>query len=289
VWTWGGLTGKTNSTATTRVYSSVINGTGRLSPWRVESVGLPQPIYRGANSVAGPFLMTFCVSYGGGRTSSDVAFSFLSQSGLSPFSSIPTGLPIVLYAAAAPDFRRGTIFLPGGQTDRDGVGNLANDVIYFRLTRQARETIASLNTREEIAASTEITTGTTAPGPAGAGGGAVGNLPSGPVQGFLPYDVARRQLAANTGRPLIAYFHMEGSGPSEDQKRRLLADPGLAALSQRAIFAWVDVRESPQLAQQFGIFRAPTWILYDPAGRELGRAARSLSSAELSAGIQSVQ
>jgi hypothetical protein len=51
----------------------------------------------------------------------------------------------------------------------------------------------------------------------------------------------------------------------------------------------VDVKESPQIAQSFGIFRAPTWILYDPQGRELGRAARALTSSELAAGIASVK
>lgn len=285
VWTWGGLKGTKNTTASTSVYSSVISGTGRLSPWKEESVPLPAAIYRGANAVAGPFLMTFCVSYGGGKLSSDVMFSYLSPSGLSPFTKIPTGLKVQLYTACAPDFRRGMIYLPGGQRDFSSAGSFAKDVIYFRLTRQARDTIQTLNTRDEIAQSSEIT----APTPAAPAGAGAAVPTSGPLPGFLPYDEARRLLDNRSGKPLITYFHMEGSGPSEAQRQRLVQDAGMQALSQKAIFAWVDVRQSPQLAQQFGIFRAPTWILYDPNGRELGRAARALGSAELTAGIQSVR
>lgn len=287
VWTWGGLTTTKSSSASNAVYSSVINGTGRLSPWRKESTTLPDPIYRGANAVAGPFLMTFCVSYVGGKTSNDVVFSYLSPQGLSPFTKLPTALPVQIYTACAPDFRRGTIYLPGGQTEYSDVG-MAQDVIYFRLTKSARDTIQTLNTREEIAQSSEINNSSPAPAtsrvPAGAGATAPGPLP-----GFLPYDQARRQLLANSGKPLVAYFHMDGSAPSEAQKQRMAQDPGLPGLTQRAIFAWVDVRQSPQIAQQFGIFRAPTWILYDPQGRELGRAARALTSADIAAGIQSVK
>jgi hypothetical protein len=288
IWTWGGLSGTTNQTAISAVFSAPILGSGRLGPWRVEpqQAHLPQPIYRAANAVAGPFLMTFCPTYAGGRISNDVVFSYLSPNGLSPWQPIPTGLPMKLFSTCAPDYRRGTIFILGGRAS--STQPPLPEVIYFRLTQSARQTIQTLNTQDELSQSSEITA-TRVGETSRLAIDAAAQSSTGAVPGFLPYEQARRALATAGGRPLIAYFHMNGSAPSESQKQRLLQDPGLQALMDRAIFAWVDVKESPQIAQSFGIFRAPTWILYDPQGRELGRATKSLSSGELAAGISSVK
>jgi hypothetical protein len=288
IWTWGGLTGKTSQTATGVVFSAPILGSGRLGRWRAEpqQAHLQKPLYRAANAVAGPFLMTFCPSYPGSKVSNDVVFSYLSPNGLSPWQPIPTGLPMKMFTTCASDYRRGTIFIPGGRVASGQPG--LKDVIYFRLTQSARQTIQTLNSQDEIAQSSEITE-TRVGESSRLGIDAAMQSADGSVPGFLPYEQARRALTAGGGRPLIAYFHMNGSAPSEAQKQKLLQDPGLKALMDRCIFAWVDVKESPQIAQSFGIFRAPTWILYDPQGRELGRAARALTSSELAAGIASVK
>ena len=111
----------------------------------------------------------------------------------------------------------------------------------------------------------------------------------GALAGFLPYDVARRQLSGASGKPLIAYFHLRGSKPSEAQAELLRQDPQLPTVAESALLAWIDVRENPQLAQQLGVMRAPTWVLYNTNGLEQGRASKALTVADLRAGIDAAR
>jgi hypothetical protein len=287
VFTWGGLTSNDSSSGDGSVYSSTILGSGRLGPWQKDARSLPANVFAGANAVAGPFLMTFAGNFQGAASSSDVLFTYATPNALSAWSIFPANLPMRRYTACAPDYRRGTIFLSGGRPSVEEV-NHTKSVIYFRLTGQAKATIQTLNTKDEVAVSQEISSVKVGEATQSAYS-AQTELAKGALPGFLPYEDARRQLTGAGGRPLVAYFHMEGSGPSEAQKRKLAADAGLSTLQSKAIFTWVDVKSNPQLAQQFGIFRAPTWILYDSTGRELGRTAKALGSAEIQAGIASVR
>ena len=291
VWVWGGLPTGENKPGSKRVFSSPILATGRLGPWREEYPSLPVAFYRGANATAGPYLVTFCGTYAGGALSSDVVYAQVTDNGLGQWLRIQPNLPMRLYTTAAPDYRRGNIYIPGGGFSHGRVEPLRSDVVFFRLTPQAREAVRQSVSREVAADTEEIS------GEGERGGGANGSLTyktqysdaEGALPGFLPYEVARRELDGPQARPLIAYFHMTGAQPSEEQAKILKSDAAFGRLADKALLAWVDVRQSPQTASQFGVMRVPTWILYNSQGEELGRTSRKVTVSQLMKGIEGAE
>lgn len=283
VWVYGGLTGQTSESAVGWVFSAPIMANGRLGQWRQEATEIPVGIYRGSNAVAGPYLMAFCVSYSGNTVSSDVVFSGVYGDSIMPWQRISTPLPMTKFTACATDYRRGRIYIPGGGF---GSSEATARVGYFELTESARrEAIGATQT-----ASADIT-------PSLSKGSANSNrltyqtqdaLPQNALEGFLPYEQGRRKLF-DTGMPMLVYFHLDRARPAQQQADALRNDPEFQSLTNRAIFTWVDVVESPQVAQSLGVFRSPTWILYDNQGIEKGRAEKALTAAELRAGLEAMQ
>ncbi len=288
VYVWGGLPTKESTPTSIYVLSSPILASGRLGRWEREAGTLPVGIYRGANAVAGPYLMTFCPSYEGGKISSDIVYTSLTSRGLEPWQRMQFNLPMKVYTTCAPDYRRGIIYVPGGAKGREVNSDVAKDVLFFRLTQEAKQYVRG-TVSETVASNTvEI------PDSAGLENGEFtfatqDQLPGDALPGFLPYEVARRELSKSRDRPLIAYFHMSAAKPSQDQVSRLRDDPQLKELTDKALMAWIDVKSSPQLASQVGIFRVPTWVLYTRDGFEQGRASDILTVPQLLAGVDASQ
>ncbi|MCC6548242.1 hypothetical protein IT570_13845, partial [Candidatus Sumerlaeota bacterium] len=150
VWVWGGLPTESSKDVSNRVFSAAILSDGRLAPWREEPTKLPVPMYMGVPSSAGPFMMSFCPKKLGKNnateTTSDIYFTSINPGlgGLKPWTSMKSSLPVRLYLAAAPDYRRGRVYIPGGRVKRGDAnandpGQFDNGVFMFTLSPKARE------------------------------------------------------------------------------------------------------------------------------------------------------
>ncbi len=172
---------------------------------------------------------------------------------------ITTGLPNRIYFALAPDYRRGTIYVTGGKPSR---GKVPPDpqVFRFRLSRQASTTPEP--TPPPMAAAQG------APTPVQYSYQALSRVSPYALPGFLSFEDARRQAATPPGHLLILYFHSENATKCREQKQML--PQGVQSLAGQTVFGWIDVADSPQLAQQLGIFRVPTWVLFNRLGQPLG-------------------
>jgi len=310
VYVWGGQTSvKAGSgTISSQVFSCAILSTGRLGDWRKETTRLPVGFLASAGAVAGPYLMSFCPRTDPGGYSSDVWFSSITPGGLSPWQRVTTALPMQRYIAAAPDYRRGTIYIPGGRIDpQERDESVDYRVFFFSLSGDARrateEKLALAQSPESRAGGSDSTAdrATIAPAALSPGPGVATNPETqtqytflaqdrvdGASPGFMAYPRARLAVAQRPSRPLILYFNLKGSKPCEQQKQ-VFADPTFTPLTQQAVFAWIDDAEWPQLSQQLGIYRSPAWVIYNPQGAECGRHFGVLSPAELAQGISSCQ
>jgi hypothetical protein len=305
VYVWGGRTDRAmtpfNSIISARVFSSPILSTGRLGPWREESSSIPIPIHSAACAVAGPFLMSFCPRDHTNTARNDVIFSCVTPQGLSAWQRIETTLPVRFYVAAAPDYRRGTIYIPGGRIDQQERDESVEDrVFFFELAPQVRSAaeqqlayVQSGSAQEAAAMETQPPPGSVASAaPATAASAAQftyqvqSQAARGSVQGFLPYSQARMALDRQSGKPLVLYFNLDGARLCIKQTEILQA-PEFSPLTQEAVFAWIENREWPQLAQQLGIYRSPAWVIYNSNGGECGRHMGVLTAEQLAQGIQS--
>ena len=277
VYAWGGLTNTdyTKPEPSSSVFSAPILASGLIGTWTTEKVTLPKPFYAGCSSVAGPYLMTFSASYGRTELSNDVWWTYVTREGIQPWQRQPTQIPMNIYHAIAPDYRRGAIYVSGGRTTRNSPK--LGDILAFRLTDGARQSAVETWTSERAAHSTAIASVTT-------GGNysyqAAAAAPTGALPGFLSVDRARAAYAQNPAKPLVLYFNVEGAKPCADQ-RALLADPAARSILDKGSFAWVNALEHPQLNQQLGVYRVPTWIFYDRNGEVKTRVPGVMSVAEI--------
>ncbi|MEO8376031.1 MAG: hypothetical protein ABI579_00035 [Candidatus Sumerlaeota bacterium] len=269
VWTWGGLPSRNSKETSNRIFSAAILSDGRLAPWREEPTKLPVSYYMGVSSSAGPYLMTFCPKQligGNTEASSDVYFTSITPGlgGLKQWTNVPSNLPVKLYLAIASDYRRGRVYIPGGRTKGGDSTNAADlfdkGVFMFTLSPKARaeykdeaETAETVRTGSYTYQKSDI-------------------LPATAVPGFLSLSAARRfSSTENPRKPLVLYFHKEGVKTC-DQQVEILKDPAFADVSKLAGFAWMDTETWPQLRSQLGVYRVPTWIVYNANTQELGRA-----------------
>lgn len=263
MWVWGGLTGQTGKTATSTVYSASILASGRLSPWVAESPALPTGMYRGAKASAGPYLLCFMPTYGsptGTQMTNDVVYASRGEGGGLFWSRRATSLVARNFVAAAPDYRHNTIYVSGG-SPHSSINKDADirTVSMFRLNTPIAEDAGM---------------------PAML---AQGKVPS----PFTDWRGARAE-AAQAARPTVMYFHLDNSKPSDNQLASIAGGSDLVPLKERATFAWVSVGDSPQTAQQFGVFRVPTWIVFNARGEEKVRLTRSVTASELEQALQGI-
>jgi hypothetical protein len=278
---WGGLDGPANTSVSTAVYSAPIQGDGRIGAWREESVKMPGLIYAGSTSVAGPYLMTFSPRYAGKKASNDVYWATANSAGISEWTPVQTTVPNRIYHASTTDYRHGIIYLIGGRTSAESPKDYIPDIYVFRLSKKARDAayLQGLQTGRVSDSAEDIGTGTTDGGAfaaAGAGGGAS-------IAGFLTYEQAKK-----TPRPMVIYFHSPSAKLSLDQLL-VTSDPRFAELKQRFAIALVDVAQDPQFAQQFGVWRVPTWLFFDKAGLERRRLVGLMNIEQLAEGTGAPQ
>lgn len=301
VYVWGGLggTSPTIENTSSNVFSAPILGTGRLGPWRSETTYLTYGMFSASSAVAGPYTISFSPRYPtppGTPTasSSDVWWSYVTPNGMIPWTREETNIPNRLYHSITPDYRRGTIYLIGGRPQR--AEDFTPKVWYFTLSPAARalaenQWAASQRNHSATVSTFDTLATSSANGQQGADQLsylADKRLSSGAAPGFMTITDARR--AANDGankRPLIMYFNADTAQPCVDQ-RAILSAPEFAPLADKAAFAWINTREYPQLAQQLGVYRVPTWVFFDRQGNELKRVSDVIPMAELTSTVNAI-
>lgn len=317
VWVWGGLSQSAYSPISSAVYSAPVLGTGRLGAWREEpSAAGPGGggIFGGASTAAGSYLLTFCPRLGENVYTGEVLYGLQDGSGVIGWNRVKTSLPNQVYSAVATDYRRGAVYLLGGKRDRSSSQPADPRVFVARLAMDSGSggsagdgggkvatappsssgsgsvgMIASAARPTLVASGSPRVDADLTPGGGSAEGSyafqAQSRLAQGAAPGFLPYDQGRRLAAGPPGRPLVLYFHSPMSRLCAEQTR-LFLEPSWKALQQRAVFCWIDLRESPQLAQQLGVTKTPTWVFYDAGGKLSDRTEGAvLSSTSLVAQV----
>lgn len=293
VYVWGGKAGSEDE-AVPLVYviSAPILGSGKLGPWRRDNIDLPGGMYSGAATIAGYYLMTFAPRYQGGQLCSDIWWTYATPSGLTPWQRRPNQLPVRVYHCVAPDYRRGCIYIPGGRPTKTPI-EPTDRVFYMRLSGQAREVAERTWAAQEAAHSWTVSAFPPPEKEQALGDGredakkltyiADRRLAESAVEGFLTVTQAREQ-AQKEKKPLIMYFNLAQAEPCRKQVEAIVAEE-FAQLTPHAKFAWIDTQEYPQLTQQLGVYRVPTWIFYDAEGIERSRQMRVLTSRDLARGL----
>jgi hypothetical protein len=264
---WGGL--HTDDAAdrkpSAKIYSSQILSTGQLSPWREEPVQLPAGMYSGVSAVAGPYLFSFCPRFGGGVGSNDIYWTYVTPQGMMPWQRQQTNIENWIYNAAAIDYRRGLIYITGGKRDYGHDIDPRNYML--RLSPKARELAEQSWVQNQGISQTWQDDQV-----ADADGNRLSFEERGAsdaVSRFHDLGTARGE-SQRLRKPLVMYFYMETAEPCR-QQNDYLNKQNLDGFERAASLAQVDVRAFPQIAQQYGVFRVPTWLLFDAEGQEKGR------------------
>lgn len=271
---WGGLEHDEPgySDASTKVFSSPVLGSGRLGPWRQEPVELPVGIYSAATAVAGPYLFAICPRYKGAKTSGDIWWTYVTPRGMEPWQRQETNITNQVYRATATDYRRGLIYITGG---KGGTGELPQATTFrIKLSEKARQLAeqswrGSQNAGEDSISSTEYAQAEASHGRQSQVSFDDRDGGTGALEGFYELDQARA-LSNQNRKPLVMYFNIDNAKPCIEQANYLAAEE-FRAVQDRAVFASIDAIRFPQLTQQYGVFRVPTWILYDSNGVERDR------------------
>jgi len=266
VYVWGGMPVEDSTQVSPYIISAPILGSGKLGAWRREPQDLPQPYYSASTSVAGPYLLSFSPRYTNAVKSSHVWFAQAQPNGLSRWVNREGNLPNRVYHASATDYRRGSIYLSGGRSD---IGqDLLRDVYFFRLSPQARAMAEQGWLAHQRAHQNTVS----AFPPPSAGSNTVlsyvadRSLSENAVPGFKTYSNARSE-AESSRKPLVLYFNLEDAAPCVQQVAALKSG-NIAGMTSQASFAWIDTQNYPQLAQQLGVYRVPTWVFFDRQGDE---------------------
>ena len=273
VWVWGGLTSPEPTSVNSNIFSAPIMADGAIGQWRTEQVSLPTGFYRCACAASGNYLISFCPSYSGSRTSNDIWYAEVQNGRMSPWKKLDTNLETRVYISVATDYRRGKIYLTGGRRRRKtGFEDVLNTCYIFHLAGKSATTAGASQS------------GQTA-GYTGATGSA--NLSyqhattnTGDVlPGFVPYATARSRRQQQS-MPMIIYFHLPRSRDCQ-QQLQIMKQFDFTKYRDKALLVWVNPSLFPQFTQQLGVFKSPTWIRFDVFGNEKERKTGVLSRQEL--------
>lgn len=282
VYVFGGLASYPQATQySTLVYRAPLLGDGTMGEWATAG-SLERPFYGGQAASMGPYLMSFLGRYAPGNAgeNNDVWWTVAAPGGLDAWKRLATTVDVRRYHAVATDFRHFSFYLVGGKNSAISAGGRSS-VYRFRMSDQARQVAergfddgASANlAASTVATSTIEVAGPPATPPARL---AIDNLPA----YFLPYQMATPYDQSGNARPMVMYFMARDSRPTKEQNA-VLAGASLDSAAKRAVFATVDVAATPQVAQQRGVFRVPTWLFFDSRGNLVDRKVGQLGAAEL--------
>lgn len=277
VWVWGGLTRIKSDSVQGIVYTAPILSSGKLGTWQTATgASLPQPFYSASCTVTGNYLLSFCGRYKGNVETNDVWFATASPQGLSKWERLPTDLPSRLYLGLGTDYRRGFVYIPGGRKSYKDKGSLDNNVYFFQLSgsrgSQATPAAGGIADTAEVAATIDMGGGDRLSYTEVAAAG-------GAHAGFMGYEQGR--LAAQAQRkPMVLYFFNDRARRCAEQKE-ILKSFDAQAFAGKVVFTEADTIKFPQVAQQYGVFRIPHWVMFDAAGNQMFNQSGILQAAQL--------
>ncbi|MBN1900333.1 thioredoxin family protein, partial [Candidatus Sumerlaeota bacterium] len=214
------------------------------------------------------------------KYSSDIWFTTVKPEGLSEWRRIETDIDSRLYIGVATDYRKGYIYIPGGRkTPLEDEKSLTGTVFMLRLASSV-----------QADAKTEIASSPALYGPA-SGDGQLSYIQqtrqeNSVFPGFLPYEKAR-QISQSQFKPLVIYFYTEKARHCQNQAQILRNLKG-SKYAGRVILAEVDLEKFPQISQQYGVFRVPTWIFFDSSGVVKFKQEGAVTLESLDAAVRSI-
>jgi hypothetical protein len=257
-WIWGGLKTPQNSSVNNRICCASILGSGKIGDWSVSSITLRSGFYSSPSTVAGSYLLSFCPRYAGALISGDVWYAQATSMGITNWERAPLNIPPKLYIGLATDYRRGTIYIPGGRISKEL--KFDTNVYYLKLygfqqsgvpSEQApdffitAEDPGSMDQNLSFMSQTSETKGV--------------------FPGFILYTQAR-QIATAQGKPMVLYTHSD-KAIGVKQQNELLQSFNPAKWEGRVVFGEFNISQFPQNAQQLGIFKVPCWTFFDKNAR----------------------
>ncbi len=272
-WIWGGLTTPKSTAVSRAVYKAPILASGEIGIWGSYPVTPPMGFYSAPTTVCGSYLISFCPRYSGAVISGDVWFTQVTSQGLAGWNKFPANIPTKLYIGLATDYRRGTIYIPGGRISKEQIYD--SKVYFMKVAGFEQQPGKPGQPKPDFFIIDEV------PGSqaqnlsflvqTGAGTGA--------FPGFLPFDSAR-QISTARKKPMVLYAYTQIAREAKEQNE-IIKNLNISAYSARIVFAELDVSQFPQLAQQIGIFKVPCWIVYNEAGQITSQSNSLLQKPEI--------
>jgi hypothetical protein len=276
VWVWGGLQTSNNTSVNDTIFYSKILPSGRLGKWEIYEKKLKQGFFGASCTVSGDYLLSFFPRYAGGESRYDILFAQFSENGLSDWGVINPQTKAKLYTSLATDYRNKILFLPGGRIQgEESPESLDNTVYCFRLKSSSESAPSPTQTPDMLM------------GLAHGHGDQTARLSytyntvtSGLHKGFNTYEQSRA-IFEKRNRPVVIYFYTKNARNCIRQRQILEEKFNPASYGDSMIFAELDGQNYPQLSQQYGVFKFPTWIFFNSHGREIGRKIQVLETSEL--------
>ncbi|MBN1900266.1 hypothetical protein JW926_02940 [Candidatus Sumerlaeota bacterium] len=278
-WIWGGLTTLERTLINNKVFWAPILGSGEIGEWSVSEVSLPQGLFSSPSTVSGSYLISFCPRYSGAVISGDAWYAQANPEGLTGWVKASLNIPASLYIGLATDYRRGTVYIPGGRVSREQIFD--SKTYYLKLYGFKQMDSSSITTPDFYIASED---------PASTDKNLSYMLQTaetkGAFPGFLPYAQAR-QSSTSQKKPMVLYAHSQRALEVKSQNE-LLANFNAAKWGERVIFGEFDISQFPQNAQQLGIFKVPCWTFFDRSAQIKRQEYSLLKLSELEAYVEEI-
>ncbi|MEQ8819013.1 MAG: hypothetical protein RLY93_02120 [Sumerlaeia bacterium] len=277
---WGGLNEESSPViASKKIYSAPILASGELGRWSEEPQELPAGFYSASSAACGPYIFSLSPRYDRGLQSNDILWTQITPQGMGKWNRRETQIPIRVYHAAAVDYRRGYIYLPGGKPTRDE--NETNLAFMVKLAPSAVEAGRQAWLQNQVAHNAKAWESMQGAQDITASSFSNWAGSSAPARSTAFTSLANAQQEHKAmGKAIVMYFAMDGTKPCQQQEQ-LLQSFDFQSHKDRVVFAKVDIREDPQVAQFRGVFRVPTWIMYNGTGEETHRLIGAQAPADL--------
>ena len=252
VWVWSGLTGAGPKTANPNIYYSSVDQEGSLSNWKMSEKRLEEPFYSASCTVCGDYLLSFCPRYKSANYTGDIYYSVVRTEGLSDWVKMPCSLPTKLYHGVTTSFKHGVVYLPGGRKSREEL-IFDQNVYYFHLImRKGGET----SERQELDK----------------------------LKFFEDFKTAG-QIYDRKKLPVFLYFYDPYDQASREQID-MMDEQLLKSCRKKIILAKVNIAKNKDIAENYHIESAPSWLFYDTEGNLHTTLKRKINPQELSRAVR---
>lgn len=283
VWVWGGQYKYDNKAVNDNIFYSEILPSGRLGKWEVYEKKLNPGFFGAACAISGDYLLSFFPRYAGNVSKYEILYTKFAENGLSDWGMIQPETKAKIYTGVATDYRNNIVFLPGGRSEHGANAEYLDSTVYcFRLKSSDKSPPVPSQTPDLLMGLSpgqrDQTTRLSY---------TYHTITSGVHKGFNTYEQSR-SIYEKKNKPVVIYFYTKTSRNCNKQRQILEEQFDPASYGDAMIFAEMDGQNFPQLSQQYGVFRFPTWIFFNARGKEIGRKIQVLESGALDSLIRYV-